>query len=363
MWPFSDRHIAEREFRRIVVRVPNPLGDQIMATPALHAIRRRYADAHITWQGTGVAESIYSGMEWFDDFLVVGRREGVLRTARTLRERGFDAAILLAGSLRTALPPFLARVPHRIGYRWSGRTALLTAHWGRPRPEGKRAPYPTKQYFLDLVARLGATGGGRISLSATPEDRDRATEWLAAHGVRPGAPLLPMGIGAGFGPSKEWPPKYFAEVADRMRREHGAVPILLCAPGEEPIGVAVEEAAGEPLINTGRDPLPLGVTKAIIERSRLVLTNDTGPRHIAAALQVPVVTLMGSTDPTYTGTDLESQIVLREEGIECAPCHLKVCPIDHRCMVRLSPEKALAAMESLWSSGPGAEERDDAGSV
>jgi heptosyltransferase-2 len=351
MWPFSDRKIAERSFERIVIRVPNPLGDQIMATPALRAIRERYPKAHIAGHGGGVARAIYSGAEWFDDFIVSGRREPTGKVAAQLREGGYDACLLLTGSFRSALPPFLARIPTRFGYRRSGRTPLLTAHYPRPKPGGQRAAYPTKQYYLDLVSHLGAKGGGRASLPLSDEDRERTSEWLASVGIGPDDPILPMGVGAAFGPSKLWPAEYFAAVSDYMTREYDAKSVLLCGPGEAKIGAAVAAAAKEPLIDTGPDPLPLEVTKALIARSRVMLTNDAGPRHIAIAFEIPVLCLMGPTDPAYTDSDLEGQIVLREPDIDCSPCHLKVCPIDHRCMTRLTPDKAIAALGRLWGQG------------
>jgi len=348
MWPFSDARIAEREFERIVVRVPNPLGDQIMATPALVALRERYPGAHLAGYGTKAAGMLYDGAEWFDDFFVVGRRESALQKARMLKERRYDACILLSGSFRTALPPFLAGIPHRIGYRWSGRTALLTAHWPRPRPGGKRQPYPTKHYFLDLVAKLGAKGGGRVRLPLTDGERDLTTAWLEQEGIEPDEPLLLMCVGAAFGPSKIWPPESFAAVADHMQERHGSRVVVLCAPGEEKIGEAVRGHARRPLIDTGFNPLNVHTLKGLIARARLLLTNDTGPRHIAASYTIPVVCLMGPTSPIYTDTDLEEQVVLREPGVACSPCHLKICPIDHRCMVRITPERVIEEVERRW---------------
>lgn len=354
MWPFSDSKIAEREFERLVVRVPNWLGDQIMATPALDAIRRRYPNAHIAGHGSRAAEMLYSGSSWFDSFVVSEKRDSARAQAKLLREEKFDACLLLTGSFRTAVPPFLARIPHRIGYQWSGRTPLLTAHWHRPRPGGVKAPYPTKHYFIDLVAKLGATDPGpRVYLPLSDESAGKATEWLASQGIAADDPLLPMCVGAKFGPSKLWPAAYFAAAADHMTREHGARVILLCAPGEEPIGAAVRGHAKEPLFDTGLDPLTIEVLKAIIARSRVLLTNDTGPRHIASSYWVPAVTVMGSTDPTYTDTDMETQTVLRVDGLDCSPCHLKECPLDgHPCMTRLTPDRVIAELERIWKSPP-----------
>ena len=178
MWPFGDPHASEREFERVAVRVPNPLGDQILATPALQGIRERYAAAHITGYGPQSAADLYDGGPWFDEFLTVDRRGGSWAGAKQLRQRNFDACILLTGSFRTAVVPWLARIPHRYGYRWSGRTPLLTGHWRRPRPGGKKGSYPTKTYFLDLVAKLGAKGGGRVDLPLSVAAERLSEQWL-----------------------------------------------------------------------------------------------------------------------------------------------------------------------------------------
>ncbi len=349
MWPFSDASIAAREFERLVVRVPNPLGDQIMATPALDALRARYPDAHITGHGTRVAEELYAGSEWFDDFLRVGRREGAFLQARRLREGRHDGCVLLTGSFRTALPPFLARIPHRIGYRRSGRTPLLTAHYRRPRPGGKRAPYPTKLFYLELVARLGASAEpGPVHLPLSTDDRAAGEAWREKNGLGDDEPLLALCVGAAYGPSKIWPADHFAAVADAMTTRYGVRVVLLCGPGEEAHGARVAGLARQPVINTGEAPLSIGALKAVIAQARALLTNDTGPRHIAAAFGIPIVCVMGPTDPRYSGTDLDGQIVLREEGIDCSPCHLKVCPIDHRCMTRIGPDRALAALDRIF---------------
>jgi heptosyltransferase-2 len=342
-------NIADRDFARIVVRVPNPLGDQIMATPALDALRRRYPRAHIAGHGSSTARQLYAGMDWHDEFLVSERREGVLRQARLLRAGRFDLCVLLTGSLRSAIPPFLARIPHRAGYRWSGRSILLTARWPRPRPGGKAQPYPTKQYFLDLVAHLGATEGGRARLALTDEERARASAWMREEGIGEEEPLLVMCVGAAFGPSKIWPAENFAAVGDAMADRHGARVVLLCAPGEREIGAKVRAHAKTPLVDTWTNPLDVGMLKGLIARSRLLLTNDTGPRHIAACFGVPVVCLMGPTSPVYTEADAEGQVILRREDVPCSPCHLKVCPIDHRCLTWIKPADALAAVERLWS--------------
>ena len=329
--------------------MPNPLGDQIMATPALDAVRARYPSAHIAAHGTPTARKLYAGGAWYDEFIVCGRRESPLSQARRLKEGDFDLCLLLTGSFRTAVPPFLARIPHRVGYRWSGRTAMLTAHRERPRTGGERQPYPTKHYFLDLIRLLGCEGSGRVRLSLTDHEKQRTDEWLAREKIAPDESLLPMCVGAAFGPSKLWPPEHFAAVADHMTETHGARVVVLCAPGEESIGETVRKHAKSPLVDTGRNPLDVETLKGLIARSRVLLTNDTGPRHIAASFDVPVVCVMGPTSPVYTETDLENQVVIRREDVECSPCHKKVCPIDHRCMVWIKPADVIPELERVWA--------------
>lgn len=331
---------------RIVVRVPNPLGDQIMATAALDALRTRFPKARIAGHGSGIARQLYAGMDCFDDFLVSGRKESVWRQAALLREGRFELCVLLTGSFRSALPPFLARIPRRVGYRWSGRSLLLTERWPRPTPGGKAQPYPTKQFYLDLVAKLGATAAGRARLALTEEEKSRAAAWMEREGL--GEHVLAMCVGAAFGPSKIWPAANFAEVADAMAQRHGARVVLLCAPGEQEVALKVKSAMKTPIVDTWTDPLDVGMLKAVIARSRLLLTNDTGPRHIAACFRVPVVCLMGPTSPVYTEADAEGQVVLRREDVACSPCHLPVCPIDHRCLTWIKSQDALAAVERLW---------------
>ncbi len=349
LW-WTDPQIAEREFENLLIRVPNPMGDQIMATPALDAVRARYPKARITGHGVPNALRMYEGGAWFDDFITIARKEGTLNQVKKLKGLSFDACLLLSGSFRTAFVPFVARVRHRIGYQWSGRSPLLTASWRRPRPGGKKAPYPTKKYFNDLVAKIGAKAQGRIRLSISDEVQARGDAWLHEHGLEPHDCLMPMCVGAAFGPSKLWPAEYFAQVADAMAERHGMKVLMLCAPGEEAIGRKVRAHAKRPLFDSSGDPLSIDLLKAVIRRSRVLLTNDTGPRHIAAAFRRPIVCLMGPTSPVYTETDNEETSILREEGVECSPCHLKECPIDHRCLVRITPDRALAALEAVLAA-------------
>jgi heptosyltransferase-2 len=181
-------------------------------------------------------------------------------------------------------------------------------------------------------------------------ERARVAAWLAARGGA-AARLLLVAPGAAFGASKLWPPAHFARACDEIARRLGLLPVILAAPNPDELAIAREVASrmAERCLRV-EEPGDLEDLKAFVERAALLLCNDTGPRHVAVALGRPVVTLMGPTDPRHTDHLLARQRVLREP-VACSPCGLPVCPIDHRCMTRLLPERAVAAAAELLAEG------------
>jgi heptosyltransferase-2 len=338
---------------RILVRLPNPLGDAVMATPALRALRAGLPRAEIHALGLPHHEGLLRDLGFYDAFVAYrGRGLGNLRRrAADLRERAFDAALILPDSPRAALDAFVARIPRRLGYgRDPLRRALLTDSIEPPREHGRRVPFSMVERYLRVVRMLGlADAGEELDLRVHDEAAARAAEVLARAGAAPDEALLLVTPGAAFGESKLWPPAYFARAADAIRERHGLLPLIVPAPDPTEIAIARRVAAAI----RGRHALvdepdrSLEVFKAIVARAALVLTNDTGPRHVAVALGRPVVTLMGPTDPRHTAHLLERQRVLFED-VACRPCGRKVCPIgDHRCLEWLAPERAVAAAGEL----------------
>jgi heptosyltransferase-2 len=340
---------------RICVRLPNWVGDVVMATPALRALRRAHKDAHIAIEGRGFLRGLLAGLDSFDEFLVdPGRGAGpMMRRVRALRAGRFDWAVLLPDSASSALGPFLARIRVRAGYRRDAlRGALLTHALPLPTESGHRVPIPMIERYLRVTRSLGCPDEGTHTQLATDPASDRAVdERLERLGVPNGqgsAGLLVVTPGANFGSSKLWPPEHFARAADAIAAEHGVSVVIAPGPGEEEIARAVGSAMRSKGIVLEGPVTSLSELKSLIARARLVLSNDTGPRAMAVALNRPVVVLMGPTDPRHTAMHLERQRVLREE-VECSPCHLKTCPIDHRCMTRLTPERAVLAARELLS--------------
>jgi len=340
---------------RLLVRLPNPIGDMVMCTPALRSLRAHWPAARIVVAGPGHCVPLLEGLPFVDELVPLPSRAkeglaGLRRAAAGLAERRFDLAILFANSFSSALMARLARIPQRVGYAGGGRSGLLTRRLrSQPEPKFHRMPQPMPEFYARLLDALGVPRAGyRTELAVRPEDEARAAVWLERQGVAPGQPLYGVHGGASFGPSKLWYPERWARVADTLHERHGGRALLFCGPGEEDTVRAIGAAAKSPVASAVDDPIDLRLLKAMAKRLSLMICTDAGPRHIAVAFGVPTVALLGSTDPRFSNTNLERSVVVRT-GVECSPCHLKVCPIDHRCMTRMSAEMVLAACERLLS--------------
>ena len=336
--------------RKILVRSPNWVGDAVMATPALRAVRTARPDAEIVLEGPAHLEDLYRGLASYDRFLPAPRGAGALvARARALRAARFDWAVLLPDSPRTALAPFLARTRRRVGYaRDPLRRALLTHALPVPRDaRGRRLPLPMVDRYLQITRALDCPDAGdQLELQVEPAASERVEKRLLQSGVGPGADVLVAAPGASFGSSKLWPAAHFARACDAIARRYGLATVLATAPSEAAIALDIEARMATPCVTFANPPLDLAQLKALVARARLVLSNDTGPRQIAVALERPVIVALGPTAPEHTARHLERQRVLRED-VACAPCQLRRCPIDHRCLTRLAPERAVAAADEL----------------
>jgi heptosyltransferase-2 len=349
-------------FERILVRAPNPLGDAVMATPLLRCLRRNWPRARITVVATPAGAGVYEGLPSVDRVEVFRRGEdrglvGIWRAARRLKPERFDLAVVCPNSHSSALHAWLAGARRRVGWAYNGRGVLLTDPLG---PEmqrwGKRVPVPMVEYYLDLARRLGAeVTDTATELRTTPEGEAEALRELEAGGWKEGMPLAGLGVGSSFGPSKRWTAAAFGAVGNAME-DRGLRIALLYGPGEE--GVAAEVAAllRRPPVVGPRQALGLGGLKSVCRRLAVLVSTDTGPRHVAVAFGVPVVVVMGPTDPAYTNSNIERTVVLRE-SVDCAPwrwpCHEKECPLRdgrrHQCMECIPPERAVHAAVELMA--------------
>jgi heptosyltransferase-2 len=364
--PLAERrsHLLEprsTEPRNILIRAPNWVGDIVMATGSFADLRCAFPQARITVLLRPGREKILEGSPDHDRILLDRARNsplGVWRLARELRRERFDLALIYSTSFPAALVPWLAGVPRRVGYRANLRGAFLTDpleydvqvdEARRPGPRGRRwrLPVPMPELYARLCEVVGVPrGDGRPRLCVTPECELRAAALRRELGIADGERLVGLNPGASFGSSKLWPAERFARLADLVTERHGLRTMILVGPGEEPIARAI--SSGMRTAPVGRPDLviPLDVLKPIVRDLALLVTTDTGTRQYAVALGVPVVVVMGPVDPRFSAANLELSEIVRHD-LPCSPCNLKVCPIDHRCMVGIGSEEVLERIEAL----------------
>ena len=340
----------------VVVRMPNWIGDAVMATPALRALRRAAPAATICALATRPVRRLLERNHTVDRWIDVERRgrhrgvRGWLRLVREIRSVAPTTMIVLPHSFSSGLLALASGAPRRVGFHTAERGWMLSVTPRAPQENGRRRPRPMTEHYLDLLGAIGVPADGeQLELTRHEEEDARAAQLLSDLGLAAGEPYCAVNPGASFGASKFWTVDAFAETIDRVEREFGWRTIVLCGPGEESLAAQIA-AAATAAIDTSRSVVPLELLKPLLAGARLLVTTDTGPRHIATAMRVPTVVVMGPTDPRYTASNLELTRVLRVD-VECGPCHRKVCPLDHRCMTQLTPSMALEAARDVLARG------------
>jgi len=343
--------------------MPSWVGDVVMATPTLRSIRELLPDAHIAVLVRHNVRPMVEACPWIDRIVSIRpsrkgmpdlRRKGAINLARRLSWGKFDTAIILPNSFRTALLARVAGIPRRIGYDRDGRGFLLTDRLLPRRVPGRFVPVSTRDYYLGIARYLGAHNPSPdMQLFTRAEDDARADAVLKASGYDPasGKKLILLNPGANFGDAKIWFADRFAKVADRAVRELDAVVAVTGAPKEKQIIADVLSAASVPVIDLPRHGMDLVLLKSILKRASAMVTNDTGPRHMAAAMGVPVVTIFGPTDPVWSEIDFAYERKVRVD-VFCGPCQKKRCPLDHRCMKLVEPDMVFDQLADLLRSSP-----------
>ncbi|MFC1633692.1 lipopolysaccharide heptosyltransferase II [Planctomycetota bacterium] len=343
------RWLSEKRDANILVWLPSPMGDAILCTPALRAIRERYASCKIWFLAGPVVREVLSPGRFNDEWLELKDRNP-LALAGKLRKYKFTAAILFKNSLASAVAIFLARIPSRIGYAREGRGFLLTDKLYPPRlPNGKFKPRSMVDYYLDLASRLGADPSNRsLELAVDPaEDQALKSKLPELTGAK--SPIVILVPGGAFGPSKCWPNERFAQTADWLINNYNATIVISVAPEatERRIAKEIFELSGHKLISLADNPLTLGQLKSLFSIADLVITNDTGPRHIAITTGRKVVTLFGPNDPAWTDTEYENEIQI-VGNVPCAPCTSPTCnQSQHLCMQAITVKMVCGAVKEL----------------
>ena len=325
-----------------MVRATNWLGDAVMSLPAIRAIRHVFPHAQVTVVAKPSVADLYARETAIDRVIPYeaagfgGKREFAVR----LRAERFDCAILLQNAFEAAWMAWTARIPERIGYSRDGRGLLLTR--AIPAPEPGEIPRHERFYYLELLRRAGLMEHfpecAAIRLEGIERARQGGLRRLAEIGVA--APVIGISPGAAYGDAKRWLPERFAETA---RRLSGSL-LVFGSAAERSLCEQVAAHCG------GRNLAGETTLREFIELAaacRLFLTNDSGAMHVASAAGVPTVAVFGATDDTTTGPASPLARVVRAYA-ECSPCLLRNCPIDHRCMRRVTTDDVSAAAMQLW---------------
>ena len=334
---------------KILVRGTNWIGDAVMTIPALRELRCVFPDAQITLHTRSWAEGIFRDSDLLDAIIPFDESSSNFRTlleqSRLLRSKKFDLAVVFPNSYRSAAMVKLAGIPRRFGYAKEGRGMLLTD--AIKIPDWKSSRHEVF-YYLNLVSeverrivgtrRVESTKPG-IGLTVAPERVELAKQMLMGHGLEPAKPTVALGPGSTNSMAKRWPIERFAELSDRIQKECGANIVLLGSKQESDVAGQLQAHAMLPVIDmTGKTDL--GEASSILKACDAFVSNDMGLAHLAAAVGTQALVIFGPTDPTTTRPFAENARVIRE-AVECSPCMLRECPIDHRCMTRISVDQVL----------------------
>jgi lipopolysaccharide heptosyltransferase II len=365
--------IRNSRFCRILVRGTNWLGDAVMTTPALLRLREKFPDAYIAILTPEKLADLWKNHPAVNEIICFATGTSVFSVAKKVRNGRFDVALVLPNSPRSALEAFFAGIPHRIGYARPWRNFFLTRAVP-PRADAvkmhKRSAAQIKKLiasnskfkiqnlkfasaahqiheYLHLTAALGANPESLPpKLFVTSEEMEVAKKKFGLDKIS--NPIFGLNAGAEYGPAKRWPVERFIAAAKEIQRQTNCTWLLFGTSSDAAVTNQIESALRTPhsaLLNLAGQT-SLRELMSLLKCCRVLLTNDTGPMHIAAALNVPVVAIFGSTSPELTGpvsSDGIRRQILKSE-VPCSPCFRRECPIDFRCMNGISVERVIKAV-------------------
>ncbi len=341
---------------KILVRGTNWIGDAVMQIPALRELRRVFPAAKISLLTRGWARGIYEDADFIDEILTFEKTDSkfrdVLAPAKILREKKFDLAILFPNSFETALVAKLGRIEKRIGYAKEARNFLLTDVV--PIPAWKNERHEAF-YYLNLIAEVEkkiietqsvSMENPNFDLQISETRKKQAREILAANGVDLSKKIVALGVGSTNSRAKRWQTESYAELNDKLQRELNAEVVLVGAKNEFDVSTEVfEKSLKKPVILTGKTDL--AEAAAILSVADLLVSNDMGLAHVASAAKTKTLVIFGPTNPKTT-KPWNAEIVYK--AVECAPCMLRDCPIDHRCMTRISADEVFEKAANLLNA-------------
>jgi len=326
-----------------------------MATPTLRAVRRHFGpSARIVGILRPQLAKLLHGSDWLDEQLPFdpksGKKEfGRLALVGHMRRQRFDVALLLTNSLHTAALAWLGGARQRVGYARDGRSLLLTNPVQAARDGRQFRPVPMVESYLALARAIGCQEESlQLELNVTAAERTQAERVWHDLGLRTDGRVVVLNSSGAYGAAKLWPAEHCATLARQIVEQLNHDVLVLCGPGERDTACQIVARAGSSRVfSLAAQAVSLGLTKGCLARCRLMVSTDSGPRHIAAALGKPVVTLLGPTLPVWIENPSVRGPMLRAE-LDCLGCGKRTCPLGHhRCMQELTPERVLREVAAL----------------
>ena len=338
---------------RIGVMLPNWIGDVVMATPTLRALYNWFGpDVQITGVMRPYVSQVLEGTPWINKKLTYDRRSKnsnyrCVGVSKALRQLDVEWIFVLPNSLRAGAIAWLSGARQRTGYVRNGRGLLLNRSLRPLRNAGRWKPVSAVDYYLKLAYLAGCPPSPQhLELETTTEEERQADRVWDRLGLWSASQVVALNTGGAYGTSKNWPVEYFVELAQRISDETNANVLVLCGPQERRTADEIEYRARRPQVKSlAKDDLSIGLLKACIRRSTLLVTTDSGPRHFAAAFNIPSVALFGSQDPRWS-TNYHPQEILLQHQVPCGPCGQRTCPlVHHQCMHQLSVDRVFQAVQ------------------
>jgi heptosyltransferase-2 len=332
---------------KIIVRGTNWIGDAVMSIPALRELRRIFPDSHITLHMRSWADALFRDSDLIDELVTFDKHRWAIKdvydNSQFLKDDRFDLAVLFPNSFESALTSFMTRVPRRFGYNKDVRGLLLTDPIAVPEWKNRRHEV---FYYMHLVGEVEKRILDRDTVSQTMPDtslqisderRQAARSRLGSLGVDPTKKLVVLGAGSANSRAKRWPVEQFSELNDRLRKELNTATVLLGSKDDRSVTDQLVSLSKMTLIDLA-GKTELDEAAAILAVADLMITNDMGLAHLAPAVGAPTIVLFGPTDPETTRPYSKNAVIIRKD-VECSPCMYRDCPIDHRCMTRISVDE------------------------
>lgn len=331
---------------KILILLPNWIGDAVLSLPAIYRIRGGFPSAHISVIGLPHITALFKEYPFIDDIIVYpdkSQKAGLLPAVREIRKYGFDLSILFPNSLRSAIIARLAGIPLRCGYNRDGRGLLLNIPVKLSEDIKK---VHQSEYYLNIASALECNPNITSSkLFLSKKEEQNAEDFLKKNNITPENLIIGINPGAAFGSSKRWYPERYGSVARTLINNYNGRIIVFGSQKETDIAKEITNIAKLPILNMA-GKTSVRELMALIARCRLIITNDSGPMHIAAALGIPVTAIFGSTDPELSGPLGEGHVVIRKD-VSCSPCFLRTCPTDLKCMDIVSVDDVLKGVAKL----------------